>query len=79
MRELREIKTGLTQQGIANKLHIDRSTYTNYEPGKTEPPIATILKLCDIFGVSCDELLDPKQYHATRVKIRTIRKQGNRL
>lgn len=57
LRELRECTTEFTQSQIAEQLNIDRSTYTNYELGKTEPDIATIQRLAELFNVSCDELI----------------------
>lgn len=46
-----------TQQQIADHLNIDRSTYSYYESGKTEPNYEATQKLCKIFHVSIDELL----------------------
>ena len=57
---LRTHKTGCTQYQVARHLHIDRSTYTYYECGKTEPSVKTLWELARFFGVSCDELLDPR-------------------
>ena len=57
LRELRECTSEFTQSQIAELLNIDRSTYTNYELGKTEPDIATIQRLAELFNVSCDELI----------------------
>ncbi|MDD6489237.1 MAG: helix-turn-helix transcriptional regulator [Clostridia bacterium] len=51
-------KCGLTQEQTANKLHIDRSTYTYYETGKNFPPLEKIIKLADIFNISYTDLLD---------------------
>lgn len=50
-------KCGLTQQQIADALNIDRTTYTCYEIGKTEPNIETISKLKELFRVSFIDLL----------------------
>lgn len=47
----------ITQEAIASKLNVDRSTYSNYERGITEPDVETIIKLSKIFNVSTDELL----------------------
>ncbi len=47
----------LTQQDIANVLGIDRSTYTFYETGKTNPSINTIYKLAEIYNVTIGYLL----------------------
>lgn len=46
-----------TQDMLAKMLGISRSTYTKYETGSSEPPIATIIALCKHWGISADELL----------------------
>ncbi len=57
LRELRkELK--LTQTDVANKLFITQHGYSNYENGKTEPNIETLIKLADIFNVSVDYLIE---------------------
>ncbi len=50
-------QNSLTQQEVANKLKIERSTYCCYERGKTEPNIKNLLKLCKIFNIDCNALL----------------------
>ena len=47
----------LTQQQVADTLNIDRSTYSYYETGKTEPNMDTIIKLAKIFDVNVGTLL----------------------
>ncbi len=47
----------LTQQEVADILGIDRSTYTFYEAGKSNPTKENIIKLCDIFNVTVGYLL----------------------
>ena len=47
----------LTQQQVADALNINRTTYTYYESGKTEPSIETLHKLCRIFGISYDDIM----------------------
>ena len=51
---------GLTQQQVADRLKIERSTYTYYETGKTNPDSDAILRLADFFDVSTDYLLGRK-------------------
>lgn len=46
----------LTQREVADALNVDRSTYTCYEIGKTEPNIETLMKLARIFNVSIVDL-----------------------
>ena len=47
----------LTQEQIAKKINTAPNTYANYEKGKTEPNIETLIKLADYFHVSVDELI----------------------
>lgn len=55
LRRLR-LRRNLTQQHIAEMLGIDRSTYTYYEKGEITPPIFTLIKLSEIFGVELTTL-----------------------
>ena len=57
LRILREIYD-VSQQEIADLLGIERSTYTYYELGKTEPSLGTLRKIAYLFHVSADFLLD---------------------
>lgn len=57
LRTLRE-KCGFTQEQVAKVLNVDRSSYTYYETGKTEPSISSLIKLANMFKVGVDELLD---------------------
>lgn len=56
LKELR-IEKKFSQKDVAQSLGIDRTTYTKYETGKSEPDFETIKKLADFFGVSIDSLL----------------------
>ncbi len=51
---------GLTQQDIADAINVDRSTYSNYERGVTEPDLKTLKRIADILNVSVDVLLSDK-------------------
>lgn len=46
------IERGLSQKQIANKMYIDRSTYTYYETGKTLPSIFQLISLSKILNVN---------------------------
>ncbi len=48
---------GLTQKDVADILKIDRTTYTKYETGVTEPNVSYLRKLSEIFGVDLNYLL----------------------
>ena len=54
---LKRERRGLTQQEVAEKLYVDRSTYAYYETGKTEPSVGTLIQLSEIFGISLLEIL----------------------
>ena len=53
IRELRE-DNFLTQQKIADILHIGQRTYADYESGKTRIPIDSIMVLALFYNVSMD-------------------------
>lgn len=48
---------GWTQQAVADMLGIERSTYTRYETGSTEPNFDILERLSQIFDVSTDILI----------------------
>lgn len=48
---------GMTQEELAKKLELNRSTYTCYETGTSMPSIATLIAMADLFHVSVDHLL----------------------
>lgn len=47
---------GYTQQQVAAKLGIDRTTYTKYETGVSEPSFEMLIRLSQLLGISLDEL-----------------------
>lgn len=49
-------KKGLTQQEIADLVHVNRVTYTNWERGKREPSFENLVNLADLLEVSLDSL-----------------------
>jgi len=49
---------GLTQKQVAFKLGVVESCYANWEQGRTEPSISMLRKLCEIFIISIDELIN---------------------
>ncbi len=53
IREIREDHF-LTQQKIANLLHIGQRTYSDYESGKTRIPVDSLLILAKYYDVSMD-------------------------
>lgn len=53
IRQIREEKF-LTQQKIADMLHIGQRTYCDYESGKTRIPIDSLIILAKFYNVSMD-------------------------
>ncbi|MBP3938136.1 MAG: helix-turn-helix transcriptional regulator [Clostridia bacterium] len=53
LRDLRE-DMDLTQDELVKKLEMHKTTYTNYEQGKREPPFELIIKLAKFYNVSID-------------------------
>lgn len=53
LRDLRE-DMDLTPEQLVQKLHMHKTTYTNYEQGKREPPFELIIKLAKLYQVSID-------------------------
>ncbi|KAF1341667.1 helix-turn-helix domain-containing protein [Bacillus subtilis] len=47
----------LTQQGLADKLKITRSSLSQYEIGNRQPDYETLKKIADFFEVTTDYLL----------------------
>ena len=50
-------KRNLTQQQVADKLHVARQTISNWENGRSYPDIASLIALSDLFAISLDQLL----------------------
>lgn len=53
IREIREDHS-LTQQKVADLLHVGQRTYADYESGKTRIPVDSLLILAKFYNVSMD-------------------------
>lgn len=51
------LKKGLTQKELADKLSLSPSAIGMYEQGRREPDLTTLKKICELFEISCDQLL----------------------
>ena len=60
IRLFRESK-GYSQTSMANELGIGRSTYINFETGKTRLYCKTLEKLAEYFGVSVESILQGEE------------------
>ncbi|MFT3951489.1 MAG: helix-turn-helix transcriptional regulator [Oscillospiraceae bacterium] len=56
IRNLRE-DSDTTQQALADRLYINRSTYSSYETGARQIPLDMLTKLADIYDTSVDYLM----------------------
>lgn len=77
---------GLTQNDIATVFETNKPLISNYELGRHNPPLETLIKIADYFSVSIDALLlhdmssgsgvnePPAKYNA---KINQINEHGN--
>lgn len=50
-------KSGLTQQQVANRLNVVRTSISNWESGTRTPDAESLSQLADLFGVTTDYLL----------------------
>ena len=56
LRDLREDKD-LKQKDLAELLKVHQTTYSDYELGRLNIPVAVLYALADFYGVSVDYLL----------------------
>ena len=68
MIRLNELRGNKTQAQIAQILGLPRETYRNYEVGNREPPLDTLLKMANYFGVSVDYLLGRDEVPGVQMK-----------
>lgn len=61
IRELRKEKK-LTQEEMARRLNVGRTTYLGYESGKIEIPTKRLESLAEMFGVTLDYLAGKSDY-----------------
>ena len=51
------VNRGFTQREVAEKLGISTKTLVNWENGITFPTIEKVYELCELYGVSVDNLI----------------------
>lgn len=52
---------GLSQQHVADRLHISRSTYSYYELGESKPPLDALCALAEYFEVNIGYLIGTEE------------------
>lgn len=53
-------KNNMSQEELADKLNVSRQTVSKWEVGDSTPDFDKIVPLCDVFGITTDELLTDK-------------------
>ena len=56
-------QAGLSQQDLAERLHVSRQAVSRWESGESMPTVDNLLYLSSIFGVSVDFLLKGDEAH----------------
>ena len=73
-------KSNTTQAKIQSQLGFMRNTQSNWETGRTEPSADTIIKYCDYFNVTLDDILRRDLSEGNLIeneKIEKNRQKGN--
>lgn len=55
--EAARVNRGLTQPSAARKIGVSVQTLINWEKGRTVPAVNFALKLCEVYGVTMDDLI----------------------
>ncbi len=57
---------GITQQEAADAVGISRATLSNYEHNRSNMPVTTFIKLCELYKLSAEEINVIADYLASR-------------
>lgn len=71
-----------TQQGLADAIGIERSTYASYETGRNKPDVNLLSKIAKVFGVSSDYILEidtTVPLNVEDISVKYKKKSGNKL
>ena len=53
------VNAGMTQDDVAKKMKISKTTIVNWEEGKVVPSFANLQMLCTIYNISKDNIFLP--------------------
>ena len=59
----------LTQEEVAEKIHVSRQTISNWETGRTLPDITSLVLISDIYNISLDELIKENDIIMDEIKV----------
>lgn len=71
-----------TQQGLADAIGIERSTYASYETGRNKPDAILLSKIAKVFNVSSDFILEidtTVPLNVEDIPVKYKKKSGNKL
>lgn len=71
-----------TQQGLADAIGIERSTYASYETGRNKPDVVLLSKIAKVFDVSSDFILEidtTVPLNVEDISVKYKKKSGNKL
>ncbi len=75
IKRLRQEKQ-LSQEQLAEELHVTRQAVSNWENGKTQPDVDTLTQLASIFGVSVERIIYGKEKSHFHFAIKIDPKKG---
>lgn len=54
------VNARMTQQMVADRMHVGKQTIVNWEKGKTEPKISQMRELSEIYGIPIEYIFLPQ-------------------
>lgn len=75
IRDLRNEKS-MTQDQLAETLHVTRQAVSNWENGKTEPGIDTLTQIAELFDVSIERVLYGQKKSKVHVSVKNSAETG---
>lgn len=60
------VNAGLTQEHVAEELHVSKSTVGKWENYKTSPTSIQLNKLCELYGCTLDDVYIPDKLSKER-------------
>ena len=72
------MKSGFTQETVAEKINVSRQTISNWENEKSYPDIISVIELSSIYSISLDDLLkgDERMEEENKISV-YIKKDAN--
>ena len=62
------MKSGFTQEMVAEKINVSRQTISNWENEKSYPDIISVIELSSLYSISLDDLLKEEKADVTVLK-----------